>query len=373
MAEEEDEGKRHVVIDFGTCYTKAGLSEEEGPRTVFPSVVGYPKFTVGIGEKKDFIGQDAEAKRGVLKLNYPIEHGVVNNWDDAEKIMRYTFTNELRVAPEQHIIMLIEPPYNSKFNREKMAQIMFETFNVDGLYIANSAVLSLYSIGKYNGIVIDSGEDITHFVPIYNSSCISHAYFYENLGGRDLTLYMEEFLNEVGHKSSTFSGKKNVKLIKEKVCYVAPDFDEELKCVEPYDYELPDGTHVIIKDQRIRCPETLFKPYMLGKEGDGIAKVCFDSIQRCDVDIRNDLYNNILLSGGNSMFAGLPERLEKEIRVLAPDSMKEEVKVIVSPERKFATWIGGSKLSSISNFESCCITRTEYEECGAFIVHKKFP
>ena len=170
MAEEEDEGKPHVVIDFGTCYTKAGLSEEEGPRTVFPSMVGYPKFTVGIGEKKDFIGKDAEAKRGVLKLNYPIEHGVVNNWDDAEKIMGYTFTNELIVAPEEHNIMITESPNNCEENMEKISQMMFETFNVRGLYIANSAILSLLSAGKFTGIVIESGGDLTHFVPIYDST-----------------------------------------------------------------------------------------------------------------------------------------------------------------------------------------------------------
>ena len=279
----------------------------------------------------------------------------------------------MRVAPEEHNIMIIESPNNPKQNREKIAQIIFETFNAPGLYISNSAVLSLYSVGKYNGIVIDSGGDFTHFVPIYDCFGMPHAYIQENYAGRDLTLYMQELLYEVGYRAYTTHEKEIVESIKEKVCYVALDFEEELKYVEPFDYELPDGTHVTIKDQRIRCPEVLFKPDIIGKDGVGIAKACYNSIQKCDLDKRKDLYNNIVLSGGNSMFNGLKERLIKEIKYLAPNSMEEEVSVIASPERKIAAWIGGSILSSSPYFENSWITKTEYEEEGANIVHKKCP
>ena len=369
-----EETKCPIIIDTGTCYTKAGLGGEEGPRAVFPSVVGYPKYASGMvgGDKKEFfVGADAEVKRGVLKLNYPIEGGKVNNWDDMEKIWGNVFTNELRVAPEEHNIMIIEPPNNDKYNREKTAQIMFETFNVPGLYIANSAVLSLYSTGRFYGITIDSGEDMTHFVPIFDGFIISHAYIGENYAGRDLTLFLMKLLNESGYRFSTSFEKEIVKSIKEKACYVAFDLYEELKWVEPYDYELPDGNHIIIKDQSIRCPEALFKPELIGKDGVGIAKACNYSIQKCDIDIKKDLYNCIVLSGGNSMFNGLKERLEKEIKYIANDSMQKEVKVIASPERKYATWIGGAILSQISDFESRWITKTGYEENGATIVHRK--
>ena len=278
---------------------------------------------VGGDKKEFFVGADAEAKRGVLKLNYPIEHGVVSNWDDMEKIWGHVFTNELRVAPEEHNVMLTEAPMNPKENREKMAQIMFETFNVPGLYIAIQAVLSLYSAGKFTGIVADSGDGVTHFVPIFDGYSLPHAVIRLDLAGRDLTEFMMKLLTETGTRFSTTAEKEIVKAIKEKACYVALDFEEELKSVEPFDYELPDGTHVVVKDQRIRCPEALFKPSMI------------------------------------------------EIKALAPESMKEEVKVIASPERKFAVWIGGSILSSISTFESMWITKTEYEESGATIVHRK--
>ena len=245
MAEEGEEGKPHIIIDNGTGYCKAGLSGEEGPRAVFPACVGYPKYASGMvgGDKKEFfVGADAEAKRGVLKLNYPIEHGVVNNWDDMEKIWGHVFTNELRVAPEEHNVMLTEAPMNPKENREKMAQIMFETFNVPGLYIAIQAVLSLYSAGKFTGIVADSGDGVTHFVPIFDGYSLPHAVIRLDLAGRDLTEFMMKLLTETGLRFSTTAEKEIVKLIKEKSCYVALDFEEELKSVEPFDYELPDGS-----------------------------------------------------------------------------------------------------------------------------------
>ena len=375
--DDDEDIKPNIIIDIGACYCKACLNGDEGPRAVFSSMVGYPKYSScmvgeeGEDKKEFFVGDDAEAKRGVLKLSYPIECGEVNNWDDVEKIWGNIFTNELRVYPEEHNIMIIESLNNPKEKREKIAQIMFETFNVPGLYIANSAVLSLISAGKFFGIAIDSGEDFTHFVPIHEGVGISHAYIHENYAGRDLTLFLMKLLNESGYRFSTSFEKEIVKSIKEKACYVASDLSEELKWVEPYDYELPDGTHIIIKDQRIRCPEALFKPELIGKDGVGIAEACNYSIQKCDIDIKKDLYNCIVLSGGNSMFNGFKERLEKEIKYIAPDSMKEEVKVIASPERKYAIWIGGAILSTISTFESSWITKTEYEEYGATIVHRK--
>ena len=161
------------------------------------------------------------------------------------------------------------------------------------------------------------------------------------------------------------------KIIKEEACYVALDFEEELKSVEPFDYELPDNTHVVIKDQRIRCPEVLFKPSMVGKEEGGFGQTCYNSIQKCNKDIRKFLLNNIILSGGTCFFKGFQERFTKEIKSIVPISMKEEVNIITSNNNKFASWVGGSILSSISSFQSNWITKAEYEEYGDTIVHKK--
>ena len=359
-----------IIIDNGTSYIKAGFSGKNDPIAVFHTCVGYSKYDTNDYTKQLLIGLD-EFRAVSHGLNYPIEYGIINNWDDIEKIWGNIFTNELRVDPIEHNIILTESPMNIKENREKMAQILFETFKVPGLFIANQVVLSLFSAGKYTGLVEDLGDGATHIVPIFDGYSIPHALFRLDIAGKDLTEYMMKLLNKSYYRFSTTREKMIVKKIKEESCYVALDLEEEIKYVEPFYYELPDGTKVVVKEQRIKCPEALFKPSMIGKEGEGIGFIGYYSIEKCDFDIRKELYNNIVLSGGNSMFKGLPERLFKEIKALAPESMKEEVNVIAFPDRKFATWIGGSILSSSSNFESMLITKSEYEEYGATIVHRK--
>jgi actin, other eukaryote len=371
--------KPHLIIDNGSGYCKAGFSGEEGPRAVFPCIVGRPKvpgIMVGSEQKDYFVGTQAEEKRGILKLTYPIEHGVVDDWDDMEKIWDHTFTNELRVTPEEHNVMLTEAPLNPKVNREKMTQIMFDTFNVPGLYIAIQAVLSLYSAGKFTGIVCDSGDGVTHLVPIFDGYALPHSILRLNLAGRDLTDYLLKILSERGLHLSTSAEREIVKDLKEKTCYVALDFDQELNesktgTSKEANYEMPDGSVVTIGSERFRCPEVLFKPSLIGKEFTGIHDQTYQSIMKSDVDVRKDLYQNIVLSGGTTLFAGLPERLTKEVQKLAPQNMASKVKVIAVPERKYCVWIGGSILSSISTFSCMWITKEEYQESGPQIVHRK--
>ena len=387
MCEEEYDQLPHIIIDNGTGYCKAGLSNEEGPRSVFPSCVGYPKYQEILYNRdyKDFfIGDDALNKKAVLKLNYPMEHGVVNNWDDMEKIWGHIFTNELRVAPEEHNVLITEAPLNPKENREKMAQIMFETFNVPGFYISIQAVLSLYSAGKYTGLVLDSGDGVTHAVPIFDGYCLPHAILRLDIAGRDLTEYMVNLLSETGNRFYTTAEKEIVKDIKEKSIYIPLNFEEEKERVESFSYELPDGNHIIVRDQRIRCPEVLFKHSMLGKEGLGIHDLCDLAIQNCDIDLRKELYYNILLSGGNAMIKGLSERLTAElkekrgklltnIRVLNKENEDDENKenLIKKYDIKFAVWDGGKVASNLSDFKSKWITKEEHEEYGATILHRK--
>jgi len=291
-----------------------------------------------------------------------------------EKICGFIFTNELRVCPEEHNILFTGHLKFPKETREKIAQTMFETFNVPGLYIANPGALSLFSNGKFDGINIDLGNGGSSFIPIFDGFSLSHAEIYQNFGGRDLTEYMASLLNDIGYKLNFNDNREIIERIKEKSCYVSLDYEKEIKSVENYDYELPDGIHIYINNQRIKCPEALFKPSMIKKLPEGIysiAQACYDSIQKCDIDIRKDLYNNIVLSGGTSMFNGLPEKFTKEIKGLVPESMKEEVKVIAPPERRFASWIGGSVLSISSLLENMLIKKDEYEEQGTIIIHRK--
>ncbi|QRW15683.1 actin [Rhizoctonia solani] len=303
-----------LVIDNGSGMCKAGFAGDDAPRAVFPSIVGRPRHQgvmVGMGQKDSYVGDEAQSKRGILTL----------------KSGTLPFRRSCSVR-----------------------------------------------VGRTTGIVLDSGDGVTHTVPIYEGFALPHAILRLDLAGRDLTDYLIKILMERGYPFTTTAEREIVRDIKEKLCYVALDFDNEMQTAAQSSaleksYELPDGQVITIGNERFRAPEALFQPSFLGQESAGIHETTYNSIFKCDLDIRRDLYGNVVLSGGTTMYPGIADRMQKELTSLSPSSMK--VKIVAPPERKYSVWIGGSILASLSTFQNLWCSKQEYDESGPGIVHRK--
>jgi len=369
-------------MDLGSATIKAGFSGDSAPRAVFPAIVGRPKVKptmVGSNTKEVFVGDEALAKRGSLKFSYPITHGIVNSWDNLEKIIHHTLYDKLRLTKQDiasRCVMVTEAPLNPKSHRERLVTMFFETFDVKCFYVQQAAVLSLYASGRTTGLVFDSGDGVSHAVPIYEGYMVPHGVRRLDLAGRDLTGWMARLLKESGYSFTTSVELEMVRDIKEKLDYVAIDYPEEKKkCpISPTcekDYDTPDGKVLRVGEARFRCPEALFQPALLGFETSGAQKTIYNAIKACGADVRKALFSNIVLAGGSTMFPGMKERVEKEVKALVPDSVP--VKVVAPHERKYSAWIGGSFLSARSTFQVNWVTKAEYEASGPAVVHRKCP
>ena len=368
-----------VIIDNGSGMMKAGIAGEEAPSATFPSIVGRPKNASamqGVTQKSEYIGDEAQQKRGVLNLKYPISNGIVNDWEDMEKVWHHTFYNELRVTPsEVQGVLVTEAPRNPKANREKMLTVMFETFEVANMYVAIQAVMSLYANGRSTGLVVDSGDGVTHTVPVFEGFSIPHAIEKMEIAGRVITDYAQKLLLESGHSFTSTAELEIVKDIKEKLCFVAQSYDEERTAAESSSeldqaYTLPDRSQITVKGTvRMQVPELIFKPDLNGKSCNSIQQLAWTSVSNSDVDVRRDLLKNVIMSGGTTMYEGISDRLKTEITNLAPDG--SEIRIVASPDRKYAVWKGASTLASLSTFAASWISKEEYEEHGAAIVHRK--
>ncbi|XP_012862922.1 actin-like [Echinops telfairi] len=330
---------------------------------------------VGLEKREWFIGAEASSNQGKLNLERPFSRGTVTNWDHAEKIWHHTFYQVLHVAPDQHPLMMTDPPLSSSSYKEKVSQIMFETFNIPALYLANQGVLALYSCGKTTGMTIESGEGMTYFVPIFEGCPLRQSIMKLDIAGQDLTLYLLQLLSESGYSFVSRGDKDYAQDLKEKCCYVALDFEKELaKAQSPsfkQTFQLPDGQEVQVGRERFLCPEALFKPGVLAPERSrlSIHMAASQSISSCPRTLWKTLFRNILLAGGTGSCSGLCLRLKKEMNEVVSPYLS--VKVSTCPYTVYASWIGGSILCSLSMFKDMWVTQEEYRDIGLSSISRR--
>ncbi|GAA5862485.1 hypothetical protein JCM5296_000370 [Sporobolomyces johnsonii] len=370
-----DQLNQPVVIDQGSGTLKAGFAGSDHPSCYFPSYVGRPKHTrvmAGAVEGDTFVGRKAQELRGLLRINYPMSHGIVTDWDDMERIWSHVYTEELRTLSEEHPVLLTEAPLNPNSNREQAAQIFFETFNVPAMYTSVQAILALYASGRTTGIVLDSGDGVTHAVPVFEGFSINHAIRRVDVAGRDVTDHLQLLLRKAGYHLHTTAEKEVVRMIKEKTCYVALSPAKEEKEAQGggrgEDFRLPDGNVIRLGPERHRAPELLFNPELVGLEYAGVHQVVVDSINRADLDLRKSLFGNVVLSGGGTLVKGFGDRLLHEVKKLALRETK--IRISAPPERKYSTWIGGSILAGLSTFKKMWVSAEEYQEDPDIIFKK---
>ncbi|XP_040855922.1 actin-related protein T1-like [Ochotona curzoniae] len=366
-----------VVIDNGSGICKAGRSGDIAPRIVLSSVIGYPRHDIYSKKKyksKYSVGDEALGKYRSLYLHFPIERGQVTAWDDMEKFWSHVLEIELETKPNEQPVLLSEPSLNPRETREGITELMFEKFNVPGFYLANHAAIALYAYACVTGLVVDSGEGLTCVVPIFEGYALPHAVSKLCVAGRDITDRLTRLLLANNYILPCIFNKAVVDDIKEKTCCITLGSDKKLhKRVEEYmpprQYVLPDGNVISVVDSMMKVPEVLFSPNKMGINNPGLSEMVSNSIAKCDTDIHKDLFAEIVLCGGSTLFRGLEQRLLKELEPLA--SEENRIRIIASPDRCFSAWIGASVMTSLSTFKQMWVTSSEFNEFGASIVQRK--
>jgi len=380
-----------IVLDGGTGFLKAGYAGQNFPDHQYPSIVGRPILRTeeqngGDIQLKDIMcGDEAAAARSMLQITYPMENGIVKRWDDMQQLWDYTFYEKMKLDPTGRKILLTEPPMNPLKNRETMCEVMFERYGFGGVYVAIQAVLALYAQGLSSGVVVDSGDGVTHIVPVYESTVLNHLTRRLDVAGRDVTRNLIALLLRRGYALNRTADFETVRQIKEKLCYVSYDLELDQRLSEDTtvlveSYTLPDGRVIRVGSERFEAPECLFQPHLVDVEQPGIAEFLFNTIQAADVDVRSSLYKAIVLSGGSSMYPGLPSRLEKELKQLwltkvlggNPERLnKFKVRIEDPPRRRHMVFLGGAVLANImADKENMWISKAEWEEQGARALEK---
>jgi centractin len=366
--------KTPIIVDIGTSTIKAGLSGQEKPSLVFPNYFGEMKYSKSLGsrkedENKEIIGNDCNKYFGVIKLKYPLTHGIFNDNKDISPIFEYIYSNlDMSITEiKEHPVLIAEPLLNPQENRRNIAKVLFDTYKIEHLFFASQPILSLFSTSSTSGAVLESGDGVTQSCIIYEGYTIPGSFKRINLGGKEVTEYLQYLLNRKGYELRNSDGFQITKKIKEELCEVYPyDKNENL---EIKNYTLPDDTTIEIGEERRLAPEILFNPLLREYEYPSIPEILSESINKTNVDLKLQLYNSILLSGGNTNIKGMKERIYKEIKKLASKNAK--VRLLTPSNPEYCSWIGGNIISSLEISKAMWISVKEWMEKGENIINKR--
>eukprot|EP01063_Lacrimia_lanifica_P028114 TRINITY_DN4055_c0_g1_i1.p1 TRINITY_DN4055_c0_g1~~TRINITY_DN4055_c0_g1_i1.p1 ORF type:complete len:398 (+),score=149.06 TRINITY_DN4055_c0_g1_i1:51-1244(+) len=377
--ESEEDFPPAVIIDNGTGALKCGMAGSSKPESIIPNLVGRPHKKRGLLKKKKdidmdtpdvLLGADALAHTGNIAITQPMADGIVHSWADMQSLWELAF-EELDADPMDQPVLLTEAPCNPKKTRHQIVEIMFEQFDVPALQLKMQAICSLYASGRTTGLVLDSGDGVSHTVPVQDGWVIENAIQRSNIAGREVTDMLQRVLFQKGYNFSSHREMQYVKDIKEAGCYVAENFKDELEACEKnpsefeYKYTLPDGQRVTFTDERFKAPEVLFQPMRIDSEELSWQGLTWASIQACGIDSRPMMFENILLSGGNTLFKNIGGRLKSEIQDIATAKNRSAViKVWEDSGRAEAVFAGASVLASLPSFNKDWLKRDTFDEEG---------
>lgn len=285
--------------------------------------------------------------------------------------VQHTYSKpNLNAKMEDHPVLMTEAPLNPRTNRDKIAEIFFETFRAPAMYFTPSSVLSLYASGRTTGVVLDVGDGVTHAVPVYEGFALPHSVTRSDVAGRDVTRQMQLLLRKSGLTFTTTAEADMIKSLKEEVCYCTPTptSDETTEKESKTNYQLPDGQAVSLSSERYQAPNALFDPFLFGSEEPGVADVLVSSIMKSDLDLRSKLFSQIVVAGGSTLLPGFGDRLLYEVRSRSPSHTR--IRISAPPERLHSAYVGGSILASLATFKSMWVSRAEFEEHGTNVLHR---
>ncbi|XP_025858490.2 actin-like protein 7B [Vulpes vulpes] len=357
-----------LVIDLGSQYCKCGYAGEPRPTYFVSSTVGRPcaaAAQAGDTRPQTYVGHELLGAGAPLRLLNPLQRGVVADWDCVQSIWEYVFRTAMKIRPEEHAVLLSDPPLGPAGQRERFAELLFEAFGVPALHVTAQPVLSAYSYGRTSGLVLESGHGVSHAVPIAEGNVLPGLPGRADYAGGDLTHYLLRLLNESGH-AFTAEHLHIVEHIKKKCCSAAAPGRELGPRV---DFELPDGRRLAVGPERFQCAEMLFRPSVAGSSQPGLPALAAACLQRCrDAGFGAEMAANVLLCGGCTMLGGFPERFQSELGLLWPG---DGLAVAASPERKTSVWTGGSILASLQAFQQLWVSREEFAERGGAAILSK--